>query len=110
MTSVSRCHVVITDDNGTLYIEDMGSSNGTFVNHTAITSPTAITHGDVIHLGDVEIRLMHESFHQENNQGDSTIIVSPGALSSNFPAGFNELEEMLSRKLAVLPTISRHHL
>jgi pSer/pThr/pTyr-binding forkhead associated (FHA) protein len=62
-----KCHVVITDSyasqvharvfrrqNG-IYIEDMGSTNGTFLNRKKVTSPTMINRGDTARIGKTEL-------------------------------------------------------
>jgi len=40
-----------------LFIEDLGSTNGTAVNGYAIQEPTALKHNDVVNVGDVAIRV-----------------------------------------------------
>ncbi|KAA3647728.1 MAG: FHA domain-containing protein [Chloroflexi bacterium] len=58
-TAVSRNHAKVYESDGGYKIEDMGSSNGTFVNGEKISSPTELKPGDTIKLGQaVEI-----SFH-----------------------------------------------
>jgi predicted component of type VI protein secretion system len=47
---VSRRHAVIRDQGG-LAIEDLGSTNGTFVNDQRITVVTVLREGDVVRLG-----------------------------------------------------------
>lgn len=55
---VSREHARITVESGAprVLIEDVGSTNGTIVNRTAIVAPTALGDGDVIEIGSVELR------------------------------------------------------
>jgi pSer/pThr/pTyr-binding forkhead associated (FHA) protein len=36
-------------------LEDNGSTNGTFVGHSAVTAPLALEDGDVIEIGSVEL-------------------------------------------------------
>src|SRR4051794_34223671 len=48
---VSRHHAAIRDQGGSLAIEDLGSTNGTFVNGTRITAVTALKAGDEVRLG-----------------------------------------------------------
>ena len=49
---ISRAHArVYLDDDGRLTIEDVGSTNGTFVGGTRITAPRALSPGDEIRVG-----------------------------------------------------------
>lgn len=97
ISSVSRLHAIISEEDGILSINDLGSSNGTFVNHLSISSPTKLAHGDVIHLGNVEMRLMHDQTQHEKVASDSTIMTPRDRLSNHFPTGVKELEELLGR-------------
>ncbi|MCI9130194.1 MAG: FHA domain-containing protein [Eggerthellaceae bacterium] len=42
-----------------LFVEDLGSRNGTLVNGGIISDPTALHNKDVISIGDVAIRVKH---------------------------------------------------
>ena len=44
----SRRHATISDRDGVLVLEDLNSTNGTFVNERRITNPTILRSGDVI--------------------------------------------------------------
>jgi predicted component of type VI protein secretion system len=48
---VSRRHAEIRDQGGSLAIEDLGSTNGTFVNGARITVATVLANGDTVRLG-----------------------------------------------------------
>ncbi|MGH2705757.1 MAG: FHA domain-containing protein [Actinomycetota bacterium] len=66
----SKCQVVITDAyasqvharifrrDGGLFIEDMGSTNGTYLNRRKVTAPMPVTRGDRARIGktDLEFR------------------------------------------------------
>ena len=39
-----------------VYIEDIGSTNGTFVNGVRLTSPKKLSPGDVIRIGETDLR------------------------------------------------------
>jgi hypothetical protein len=56
-SSVSRRHVRVTALEGTLSVEDMGSSNGTFVDGQRITGPTDIGEDRSFMVGRVDVRL-----------------------------------------------------
>lgn len=49
---ISRSHARVTlDTSGFCAIEDLGSTNGTFVNGLRISGPTTVSEGDTIELG-----------------------------------------------------------
>ena len=48
---VSRRHAEIRTSGGSLGIEDLGSTNGTFVNEKRITGLTVLSHGDTVRVG-----------------------------------------------------------
>lgn len=49
----SRKHAQISFQDGRYVIEDLGSTNGTYVNGRQILSPTALNPGDVIEVGEM---------------------------------------------------------
>ena len=49
--TVSQLHARIYRKDGKLYVEDLGSSNGTFVNRKKVSNAVAIRRGDRIALG-----------------------------------------------------------
>jgi hypothetical protein len=54
---VSTRHArVVASENG-LYIEDLGSTNGTYVNGARITAPTAISLSDSLRIGKTMLKL-----------------------------------------------------
>jgi diguanylate cyclase (GGDEF)-like protein len=53
MDNVSRAHCKIYSGSGGHYIEDMGSTNGSFVNDVEITSRRKLSHGDLVKVGGV---------------------------------------------------------
>lgn len=50
---VSRAHAVIDNTQGQLYMVDLGSSNGTYVNDNRLSGPIQVKLGDRIRLGSV---------------------------------------------------------
>ena len=50
-TQVSRRHARVTVQNGSAVVEDLGSTNGTYVNEQPIHSPRTLTPGDRIRIG-----------------------------------------------------------
>ena len=54
---VSRRHAEIQVSNGDILINDLGSTNGTFVNGERIDQPRALSDGDEVRIGAVVLRL-----------------------------------------------------
>jgi len=54
---VSRRHARVTLDteSGAATIDDLGSTNGTFVNETKVEAEAALRDGDLVHLGPVAL-------------------------------------------------------
>jgi EAL domain-containing protein (putative c-di-GMP-specific phosphodiesterase class I) len=65
--TVSRKHAELTLCDGVLYLRDLGSTNGTFVNGTRVQQSCPINHGDLLQFGQIVFRVTQqqaESIHQ----------------------------------------------
>jgi serine/threonine protein kinase len=71
---VSRRHAGISRGPSGYSIEDVGSTNGTFVNGVRITSPRALRDGDIIGLGQVVL-----AFEEAAEVGGDTVTDMPTA-------------------------------
>jgi len=56
-TYVSNVHARIFQRDGGWWLEDLGSTNGTYMNRTRVSSPTAIGPGDEVRLGKATLEL-----------------------------------------------------
>ena len=54
--SVSGEHAELTIDDGNLFVRDLGSTNGTFVNGMRITTPCKVKHGDLVQFAQIVFR------------------------------------------------------
>lgn len=54
---VSRGHAIAWTEQGSIWLQDLGSANGTGVNGIPVTQPTAVTDGDVLTFGTAEFVL-----------------------------------------------------
>lgn len=98
---ISRVHAEIRlDDNGYLKITDLNSTNGTFVNGRRIEASTPIINGDVIHVGDQEMRLVEEQV-DDVQVADEMTQIGLGTLQHEFPTMVREFNELLDRELVV---------
>ncbi|MDI1432943.1 FHA domain-containing protein [Polyangium sorediatum] len=57
---VSREHCSIVGQDGKFYLTDLGGGSGTFVNGKKLTAPAALKPGDVIGVGDYELKYEEE--------------------------------------------------
>ncbi|WP_457443450.1 EAL domain-containing protein [Roseateles sp. P5_E4] len=88
---LSRRHAELqADEAGGLLVVDLGSTNGTFVNHERLVGPRQLAPNDIIHFCTAEFRLTHdETLAAATVAGPlpmRTMVVSPGMtpLSQNF--------------------------
>jgi len=77
----SRIHAQIIFKNNTLYVDDLHSTNGTFVNNQKIFKTTRIVPGDLIKFSTVEFSLLPSTFGNET-------IISKRPLSSSADTSF----------------------
>ncbi len=67
---VSRKHAKLTvTDDGRITLEDLGSSNGTFVNGEQITRPTRLREGDRVLIGTSILKLVRQGAAQPAGEG-----------------------------------------
>ncbi|MDO8333404.1 MAG: EAL domain-containing protein [Nitrosomonas sp.] len=97
--TISRHHAEILSCNGQLCIRDLDSTNGTFLNDNRITQSILIEDGDIVRLGDVELRVIIE--HRDRattiDQQEHTYIAT-GNVLEKMARGAKELKELIQHK------------
>ncbi|MBA3075392.1 MAG: FHA domain-containing protein [Anaerolineae bacterium] len=78
---VSRRHLRLVLDGATYRLEDLGSTNGTFMHGQRLTTPTLLKPGEVITLGE-KIVLRYEVISTDPN---ATVVAQRGVSSSTQP-------------------------
>jgi len=73
---VSRRHTELFEKEGYLYVRDLGSLNGTYVNNRKISSEQRLAPNELLTLGNVTFRAMYEA-----DQGQDAAIVDPSGLT-----------------------------
>lgn len=68
---VSRRHAVLRSSDGSVIVEDLDSTNGTFVNGERIRSPIAVGPGDEIRVGRTTLEI------EPDQRADDTIVSAP---------------------------------
>lgn len=90
---VSKLHAEIYSDGLALRVRDLGSRNGTFVNHKEVVD-SPLHEGDVLHVGDYEFRLARGTAAPTDDPDGTWIRKSP--LSRHFSSGpTRAMREML---------------
>lgn len=57
----SRRHAVLSPRGDAVVVEDVGSTNGTFLDGDRITSPVVLTRGNVVQIGDTTLHLVTDA-------------------------------------------------
>ncbi|MDQ4145670.1 MAG: FHA domain-containing protein [Actinomycetota bacterium] len=116
--AVSWLHAEVTLHSGGLYLRDLGSRNGTFVNGELVSIPTALRSGDVIRVGNTDLAFetvedSTRSFRSQERADErelGLIGASPPVLGVPFAL---EPETTIGRDQATIvlrePAVSRRH-
>lgn len=98
---LSRIHAELYEDGGLLMIRDLDSTNGTFVNHKIVRGERALRHGDVVHLGEAEFRVVGQDRKVNDNPTGTMMLDSLQVLSNRLPTGTRELRELIDQGAAI---------
>jgi EAL domain-containing protein (putative c-di-GMP-specific phosphodiesterase class I) len=100
---VSRAHAEIAASDGQLWIRDLGSTNGTFLNHGRLDNPAPLKSGDIVHFGSLEFRISCRQHQEPTAAARSTGIYAIDAeLPEQFVNCVSEFNELLNDR-AVIP-------
>jgi DNA-binding CsgD family transcriptional regulator len=100
---VSRRHAVLRVDDGQLYVEDLGSRNGTFVQGQQIDRKVPVQAGDELSFGPCELRV--GLFSGKRRVGDCTTQQIPRALLDRSQQ-VSPLESLSPRERELLPLLA----
>jgi hypothetical protein len=56
-TYASQLHARVFQRDGTIYVEDLGSTNGTYLNRNKVTGPMVFARGDKLQIGNTVLEL-----------------------------------------------------
>lgn len=108
--NMSRYHAEIVDRGGRLYVRDLGSKNGTYVNHERLESERVLEEGDVVHFADAEFRLGRAGERPAAAQ-TATGVFPRENLPNQMPLGTRALEHLLDTRAMTAvfqPIVSLH--
>jgi competence ComEA-like helix-hairpin-helix protein len=103
---VSRQHARLVRAGSGYNIEDLGSTNGTFVNQERVSEPRALTHGDLVGLGKIVVL----AYEVVGAHWAATVVDAPviGAIEENFkptPGRPVNINKATQEELAMLPGV-----
>ena len=87
--SVSRHHARVLAGGDGAWVEDAGSTHGTFLDGRPVGGRTRLRDGARVHVGNVEFRVER---HRSENEAARTIVVRPGATVLVSAVGASELD------------------
>lgn len=102
-SEVSRSHAEILALGDKLWIRDLGSTNGTFLNQARLSGPAQLQRHDILHFGSLEFRVdRRERAPDCLDAATSTgVFMAPGQLSDHFVTCAGEFERLLRDKSVV---------
>jgi pSer/pThr/pTyr-binding forkhead associated (FHA) protein len=89
---VSRRHCAVVVGPAEVWVEDLGSRNGTFVNGVRITEKTRVSDGDMIRVGALELKV---SCNEPATKGGTEDDVSRWLMADDRPAGMFDTTQSL---------------
>ncbi len=72
--SISKRHAEITCDDSRLFVEDCGSTNGTFVNGNRAAGRIELRDGDLLQFANVVFRLGRHEAHQQDGTMEESVL------------------------------------
>ena len=97
-SEISRQHAQFDDLGEQLVLKDLGSTNGTFVNHERLSQPMTLRHGDVIHFASFEFRVLEEVDSTELADNGNMTIMNVMPMANKLPVGLSELQDLLDAR------------
>ena len=91
---VSRRHCAITVGPAEVWVEDLGSRNGTFVNGAKIAERTKVVDGDIVRVGSLELKV--SCTMPAPQAGGSEDDVSRWLMADDQPAGMSDTTRSLT--------------
>lgn len=82
---VSRAHCRLFEEEGKIVVEDLKSLNGTFANNRRIQEPTILVFGQLLTIGDVTFRVMHDGGSPASSVPAETVVPSETDVTVHAP-------------------------
>jgi pSer/pThr/pTyr-binding forkhead associated (FHA) protein len=100
--SVSSHHCEVLLRGSDIMVRDLGSTNGTFINGEKVSSESVLKPGQVLRLGQIEMRLETEATAPSTKKVDQTMVMQRGVslneLEQGSRGGFDTANKAFSKK------------
>jgi EAL domain-containing protein (putative c-di-GMP-specific phosphodiesterase class I) len=98
--SVSKEHAELFLKDGELWVLDLRSKNGTFVNYKRVEVESRVREGDILHFAQAEFRLGRQEIDEAGAHGlePPTVSLGQAPLPEQFVEGARQLPELLGRR------------
>ncbi|SDU35012.1 EAL domain, c-di-GMP-specific phosphodiesterase class I (or its enzymatically inactive variant) [Pseudomonas pohangensis] len=93
---ISRVHAEFFQRDGELWLRDLGSTNGTFVNLCQLHGESVLRHGDVLHFASHELRLLEAPCRVDDELSTTRFVAQPQA--GKLPIGLHQLQQLLDAR------------
>ncbi|RKZ15218.1 hypothetical protein DRQ53_09660 [bacterium] len=97
-SGISRNHARFFHKDENLFVEDAGSTNGTYLNRHLLHGPAQIQDGDIVHFAEVECRVVAIEDARQGDSAGRTRAIAP-VLSSSLPLGTREYQQLLQQRM-----------
>ena len=78
--SISSRHCEVSSREGKVFVNDLGSTNGTFIDNNRIDSETELAPGKIMRVGQVEVRLETGESENKSKSIEKTIVLKQGGV------------------------------
>ncbi len=95
-SQVSKQHAEFTLEGDELWIRDLCSSNGTYVNRTRVDEPVRLRNGDLIHFADVELLVCRDTSAQDELNETGIMLESPAAVATGVHSQARALRALIN--------------
>jgi pSer/pThr/pTyr-binding forkhead associated (FHA) protein len=111
--NVSRIHMALIADGQNLYLEDLGSSNGTFLNGARIQPQKRypLSDGDSIELGDTKLKVEFKGIQADEDKRAGTFLIGEGDFKHRLRRGENTIGRLPINNIRIEddPYLAREH-
>lgn len=111
--NVSRIHIALIAEGRNLFLEDLGSSNGTFLNGTRIQPQKRypLSDGDSIQLGDSKIKVEFKGIKSDEESRAGTFLVGDADFRHRLRRGENTIGRLPINNIRIEndPYLAREH-